>query len=195
MPPCRQALQVAGGDQFADDHGDGLERLDLVLAIGAVRLVLDDENAQRAAGAQDRHAEEGVENLFARLRQVFEGGVLLRLGEVQRPGRRGDGADEALAEAQGGVVHRIGIKADGGIELEHAVGAQHIGRADLGDHVLGDLAHDPVEPVLRLHRLRHDFAETFQQYPWSGVRLAKQLALPARNGWCARKIRALGLKA
>ncbi len=55
-------------------HRGGFERLDLVLAIVCgLRAVLHDQNAERAAGAQHRHAEEGVIDLFARLRQVGEG--------------------------------------------------------------------------------------------------------------------------
>jgi hypothetical protein len=44
----------------ASTMAGGFERLDLVLAIGALRAVLHDQNAERAAGAQNRHAEEGV---------------------------------------------------------------------------------------------------------------------------------------
>ena len=67
-------------------------------------------------------------------------------------------------QPQLGQVDGARVEALGGVEFEHAVGAQHVERADLGDHVLRDLAHDPVEPLLRLERLRHELAEPLQQY-------------------------------
>ena len=61
-----------------------------------------------------------------------------------------------------------GFEAFGGVEFEHAIGAQHVERAHFGHHVLGDLAHDAVEPLLRLERLRHQFAQPFQQNARAG---------------------------
>ena len=107
-------------------------------------------------------------DLLARFRQIGEGRMLLRVGKVERPGAGGDRADEALAEAQQRQVDGAGVQAFGGVELEHAVGAQHIERAHLGHHVRGDLAHDPVEPLLRLERLGHELAEPFQQNARAG---------------------------
>ena len=167
----RETLQVTGGDQFAEHHGGRFEGFHLVVAIGAMRLVLDDENAERSAGAQNRHAEEGIVDLLAGLREIFESGVLLGFRQVERTCPRGDRADKALAEAQGGAVDRRRVQADRRVEFQNAVGAQHVGGAHFGDHVLGDLAHDPVEPLLRLHRLRHDLAEPLQEDTWSGIRL------------------------
>ena len=104
-----------------------------------------------------------VVDFLAGLRQVAEGRVGLRVREVERPRLRGDRADQALADAQRGLVDGLALQALGRIELEHAVGAQHIDRADLGHHVGRDLAHDLVEPVLRADRLRHDLAQAAEQ--------------------------------
>jgi hypothetical protein len=145
-----QPRQIAGGDHLGDDHRRGFQRLDLVLAIGAHRAVLHDEDAERAPGPQHRHAEEGMVDLLAGFRQVGEGRVLLRVRQVERPRAGRDGADEALAQPQLREVDRAGVEALGGVEFEHAVGAQHVERAHLGHHVGGDLAHDAVEPLLRL---------------------------------------------
>lgn len=142
----------------------GSQRLQLVLAIDALGAVLHDEDAQRAPGAQNRHAKEGIVDLLARFRQVGEGRVLLRVRQVERAGAGRDGADEALPQTQLRVVHRAGVEALGGVEFQHGVGAQDVERADLRHHVGGDLTHDAVEPRLRLERLRHQFAEPFQQY-------------------------------
>ena len=96
-----QRLQLARGEHLGQHHGGGLERLDLLLGIDPVGAVLDDQDAERVAGAQQRHAEEGVVDLLAGLGLVGEGRVALGVGERERLGRRGDQADEALAGAHG----------------------------------------------------------------------------------------------
>ena len=94
-PRRRQGGQFARGDHLRQHHGGGLERLDLLLRIGAPRPVLHHQHAERVAGAQDRDAEEGVVDLFAGLRPVGEGGMGLGVGQVDgvrprwRPGRPG----------------------------------------------------------------------------------------------------------
>ena len=95
----RQRLQLARGEHLGQHHGGGLEGLDLFLGIDPVGAVLDDQHAERVAGAQQRHAQEGVVDLFAGLGLVGEGRVALGVGEGQGLGRRGDEADEALARA------------------------------------------------------------------------------------------------
>ena len=79
--PGRERLQLARGDHLGEHHGGGLERLDLLVGVDPVRPVLDDEHAERVAGPQDRHAEEGVVDLLAGLRPVGEGRVRLGVGE------------------------------------------------------------------------------------------------------------------
>ena len=118
----------------------------------ARRAVLHDQHAEHPAAAQDRHAHQRVIDLLAGLRPVGEIGVRLRIGKRQRPRGRGDDADQALADAQPGAMHRLGTQALGGEQLEHLAGAHDIGRAHLGDHLGGDDAHDPVEPLLRACR-------------------------------------------
>jgi len=110
--------ELARGDHLGQYHRGRLQRLDLVLLVAAVRAVLHDEDAERVAAAQDRHAEEGVEDLLARLRLEGEGGVFLGVGEVQRLGRLGDHADEALAGAHDRVVDRLTVESLRRIQLE-----------------------------------------------------------------------------
>ena len=87
--------ELARGDHLGEHHRGGLQRLVFLLGIGALRAVLHHQHAERVAGAQDRHAEEGVIDLFAGLRPEGEGRMALRVGEVDassprwRPGRRG----------------------------------------------------------------------------------------------------------
>ena len=92
----RQGLQLARGDHLGEHHGGRLQRLDLFLRVGAVGPVLDVEHAESVAAAQDRHAEEAVIDLLARLRPVREGRMRLRIGEGERLGGAGDQADEAV---------------------------------------------------------------------------------------------------
>ncbi len=88
-PPCgggglgAEPVELARGDHLREHHGGGLERLDLLLGIDPVGLVLDGEDAERVARPQERHAEEGVVDLLARLRPVGEGRVGLRVRQGQ----------------------------------------------------------------------------------------------------------------
>ncbi|MGY4354280.1 hypothetical protein ACVW0J_000773 [Bradyrhizobium sp. i1.7.7] len=158
-----QRRQFAGGDQLRQHHRGGLERLELLLDIIALGAVLHHQHAERVAGAQDRHAEEGVIDFFAGLRAEREGRVALRVAEIERGRLAGDEADQALMGAQHGVVHRLAVEAFGGVELERVVNAQHIDRAHLGHHIGGDQHHDLVQPLLGRDLLRHGFAEPSQQ--------------------------------
>ncbi len=74
------------------------------------------------------------------------------LSSAQRP-------DEAFAALQHGVVHSADVQAFGGEQLERAVLALEIDRADVGDHDAGDLAHDLVEPHLPVVGFAHDIAQ------------------------------------
>ena len=80
----RDALQFARGDHLGEQHRRRLQRLDLLLGIGAPRPVLHDQHADRRAAAQDRHAEEGLIDLLAGLRLVGEGRMVLRVGQRER---------------------------------------------------------------------------------------------------------------
>ena len=65
--------QFARGDHLGEHHRGGLQRLFFLLGIGAARAVLHHQHAERVAGAQDRHAEEGVVDFFAGFRPEREG--------------------------------------------------------------------------------------------------------------------------
>ncbi len=72
----------------------------------------------------------------------------------------GAAADEPFATLQPRVVHRVGIEALAGEELETAILTLQIDRADLGDHDAGDLMHDAVEAYLAVTGLGHDLPKT-----------------------------------
>ena len=110
----RQGLQLAGREHLGHHHGGGLEAPRLFLGIDAIGAVLDDQDAEGVAGAQQRHAEEGVVDLFARLRLVGEGRVALGVGEGEGLRGRGDEADEAFARAHDGQVDGFPVQALGG---------------------------------------------------------------------------------
>ncbi len=97
----------------------------------------------------------------------------LRVRQRERFGVRGDQADEAFVRAHRRHVDGFALEAFRGEELETTVGAQHVDRADLGDHVGGDVHHDAIEARLCVHRLRHDFAEPAQQQAGSAERATR----------------------
>ena len=148
-----RAVHGAGADEGAelghlgDDHGDDLEGVDLVVGIVARLAVLHHEDAEDLAEALDRHAEEAREALLAGLGQVAVAAGVRGVGGGERLGGLGDLADEALADAEAGEVHRLRVEPLGGGELEHVLAAE-VDRADLGDEALGDQADDAVEPFL-----------------------------------------------
>ena len=163
-------LQLARGDHLGEQHRRRLQRLDLLFRIGAPRAILHDEHADRRAAAQDRHAEEGLVDLFARLGLIGERRMMLGVGQRERLGARGDQADEAFARPHGRQMDGFAVEAFGGEQLHRAVGANDIERADLRHHVGGDEHDDAVEARLRGDGLRHDFAKPPQQQTGSARR-------------------------
>ena len=155
--------EAARGDHLGEHHGGGLQRLDLLVAILTLGAVLHREHADCVAAAQDRHAEEGVVDLLARLRPVGEGRMMLGVGELQRLGLLGDQADQTLARLQMRVVDGLAVEAFGGEQLERAVAAAQIERAHLGHHVRGDQHHHLVEANLGALALGHHLAQASQQ--------------------------------
>ena len=81
-------------------HGGGLQHLDVLVGVFLLRLVLDGEDAQHVAAAQDRHRQEGVVDLLAGLGPVGEGRMVLRVGLVDGHGQLGAAPDQALAALQ-----------------------------------------------------------------------------------------------
>ena len=144
--------------------------------------VLDGENAQCLPGAQYRHAEEGIEFFFAGFRAIGKAGMAGRIIETERLCLGGDETHQPFAQTQRGQMHRFGLEALGGEEFERAVVAQHIERADIGPHVLGDEGDDLVETSLRRQGLRHRLAQLPQEHPRAAYgrhhRLVRQPAKP-----------------
>jgi hypothetical protein len=165
---ARQALEVAGRDHLGQHHRDRLEDLFLLLGVAPVGAVLDHEHAERAPRPEDRNPEEGVVDLLAGLREIREGGVGLGVRQVQRRGFGRDQADQALPDPEGDAMDRLALEALGGVELEDAIRAQDIGRADFRDHIGRDLLDDLVEADLRADRLRHDLAEATEEHARPG---------------------------
>ncbi len=159
----RQRRQFAGRNHLRQHHRGGLQRLDLFLDISAFGAVLHHQHAERIAGAQNRHAEEGVIDFFAGFRAERERRMALRVGKIERRRLAGDEADKTFVRGQHGAVDGVAVKAFGGVEFEGVVDAQHVDRADLRHHVGGDQHHDLVKAFLSADLLRHGFAEPSQQ--------------------------------
>ncbi len=161
--PARLVDERARNHELGQDRGDDLQGLDLFLVVMAAGAVLDDDDAEGAAAAQDGHAEKGVERILARLRPVGELGMALRVGEIERLGRARDLAHQAFAEREAGLVHGRRVQAFGGEELERLVGRHEIDRAHLGHHVRGDDLDHAVEARLRADGLGHQLAHAPQE--------------------------------
>ena len=156
--------KLARGDHLRQHHGGGLQRLLFLLGIGPAGPVLHHQHAERVAGAEHRHAEERMVDLFAGFRPEREGRVGLRLGQVDRIGFARHQADQAFVLPQHGLVDRLALEAFGGVQLERAVDPQHVDGADLRHHVGGNQHDDLVEAFLRADRFRHHLAEPAQQH-------------------------------
>jgi hypothetical protein len=163
--------QFAGRHRLGQDHGDGLDVLDLLLVIAPLGAVLDDQDADGPAAAQQGGAEEGVIGVFARFRPVGEGRMRRRVRQADGLGHPGHLADQTLAGTQAGVVDGVGVQALGGEQLQLARGAAQIDGADLGDHRPGDDPDHHVQPVLRRGRARagpaQSLADLAQEDPGS----------------------------
>jgi hypothetical protein len=159
----RRSEQFFAGREFGEHHGDRLQRLDLFLVVGAEAAVLHRQHPEHATAAQDGYAHQRMEDLLAGLRLVGEHGVRLRICQRQRPGMRGDVADQTLADGEPGLVHRLLLEAVRGAEFKDVAGTRQIDRAHLGDHVAGDDAHGLVEPLLAASAARHQVAQALEQ--------------------------------
>ncbi len=159
------AQKLARGDGLGQHHGDGLDVLDLVLVVAPLGAVLDDQHPDRAAAAQQRGAEEGVVGILAGLGPVGEAGMRGRVGQADRLRRARHLADQALARPQARLVHRLGLQALGGEQLQLSGGAAQVDRTDLRHHRLGDDADDRVQPLLGRSRPRHSLADLAKEVP------------------------------
>jgi hypothetical protein len=107
--------ELARGDHLGEHHRRGLQRLFFLFGVGAPRAVLHYQHAERVAGAQHRHAEEGMVDFFAGFRAERECGVRLRVGQVDRIGFARHQADQAFVGLEHGLVHGFALQALGGV--------------------------------------------------------------------------------
>jgi len=157
------AFQLAAGHHFGQHHGDDLQVLDLVVGIDPLCAVLDHQHADRPAAAQQRHAHEGVERIFAGLRPIGEGRMVGGVRQVERPAQAHDLADQALAGLHAGDVDGAGVEAFGGEQFHVAAGAAHVEGANFGHHRAGDDPHNDVEARLSRPARGERFANLPQQ--------------------------------
>ena len=157
------ADEFAPGQQLGQHHGQRLQRLDFLVGVVPAGAVLHRQNAQDPAAAQDRHPHQRVVDLLTGLGAEGKVGVSLGIGQGQRPGAGGNIADQALAQAQSGLVNGRRLQALGGEQLEHVAGTADVNRTHLGHHVAGDDGGELVQPLLRGSGAGHDVAHARQQ--------------------------------
>jgi len=132
-------------------------------SISSSSAVLDDEHAEHPSAAQDRHAHQRVEDLFAGLGLVRKIRMRLRIGQRQRMRVRGDVADKAFADRQPGLVHGLLLEAFRREQLQDVSRSRHVDGADLGHHVGRDDANGLVQPLLPRHVAGHQIAKALEQ--------------------------------
>ena len=145
-------------DQFRQDHGGGLQRLDLDFLVAARIDMLDAQYAHSAFAVDDRHTGKRVELFLPRLGAIGEVGVGLGLGQVERFDIVGDGPGQAFAHGQPRDVDGFGIQALRRIQLQRAF-TQQVDRADLARQALGDDLDHAVEFVLCMGTPGHDLVQ------------------------------------
>ena len=78
-------------------------------------------------------------------------------------------------------VNGPGIETLGGIEFQNSIGTQHVDGTHFRDHVLRDLAHDLVQALLRLERLRHQFAQPLEKNARTRGEVSHRVASPEND--------------
>ncbi len=158
-----EADQFAGGHHLGQHHGNGLQVLNLVLAIDAGGAVLHHQGADGSAAPKEWHTEKGVERVFPRLRPVGEFRVQRRIGQVQGPPKPHDLRHQPFAGFQPGDMYGGGIETFGGEQLHVAGRPAQVDGADLRHHRLGDHPHDHVQARLSGAAAGHGLANLPQQ--------------------------------
>ena len=102
-------------------------------------------------------------DFLAGFRAEGEEGMVLRVGQVERPGVVGDVADQAFADTQAGLVHRRRLQSLGGEQFQDFAGALDVDRAHFGHHIGSDDDDDLVQTFLGCAGARHDVAHPRQQ--------------------------------
>ena len=111
-------------DQLRQDHGHGLQRLDLDLFVAAGIDMLDAKHARRTLTPDNRHPGEGMIFFLAGFRAIREIRVGRGFGKVERFDIAGDDTDKAFTQRHARHVHRALFKPAGGEEFEHAFAQQ-----------------------------------------------------------------------
>ena len=166
--------QPGAVDQFGKHHAHGLQRFDFHLGIIARFAVLHGQHADGGFAAQDRHAAETVEIIFAGFRAIGEIGMGLGLGQRQRFAAGGDIADQALTHRQPGDVHGRLRQALRGKQFQHAI-AQQVDGGDLAAQFGRHQLHHLVKLHLRRRLAGHHIVKA-AQYLAGGVDLGHQAA-------------------
>ena len=146
---------------LGEHHGGRLQHLDVLVGV-FLAACGSGRRARRAPGRRAGSAPPAASDRSPRPSPAGRRrpGGSDASGSLIGDAELGAAADEALAALHARVVHGAGVEAFGGEQLERAVLALEVDRADLGDHEAGDLAHDLVEPRLAVDRLGHDLAQT-----------------------------------
>ncbi len=159
----RLLYQFAAGHQLRDDHGDGLQRLSLVLCVTPFVLILNHQHAEHAPAPQNGHAQERMKYFLAGLRPIGELRVGLGIRQRERTRIGSDVADQPLAETQSGAVNGVLAQAFRREQFQEVARPQHVDGTHFGDHAAGDQLDNAVETLLRRAAARHRIPQLPQE--------------------------------
>ena len=150
--------QFLVGDKLRQDHGGGLQGLDLDVLVLARIHVLDAQHADRTLTVDDGDAGEGMEFFLPGFRTIEEVRVRLGLCKVQRFDVLGDRARQPFADAHAGDVDRFGVEAASGVEFQRPF-AQEVDRAHFARQRIGDDFDHAIQLVLGVRAPGHNFVK------------------------------------
>ena len=142
QPLARAVLRPQGSQHLGKQHRNGFEFLDLRDVITAQIAVLHGNHAQRPPGTTHRYGKHRGIALLAGLRAIGKGRMVLRIRQIERRARGRHQADDALANPQPRLAHRVGAQPLGRGQFKDVAGLERIDRADFAHKFAGNEAHE-----------------------------------------------------
>ncbi len=164
--PAKRPGQTGVGDETGELRRHRDQEGFLVLVETAALALLHHQHAEYLAVVDDRHPEKGLEDLLARILDVFV--VRMRFGifEVERLLAPRHVANQSLVQGQAHLPLELLVQALGGHEhIAIVLRIMDVHRTHLGAHRIAHAPHDDLQGLRQIARgdhLLHDAAQRFQ---------------------------------
>ncbi len=159
-PLLRAAGRPGGDEHLRQQHRNRREQFHLVFGIEPRRPVLHREHAHRPPRAPHRDREQRGIGLLPGLGPVREGGMILRVRQVERLAGGGDQTDDPLAHPQPRPPDRARPQAHGRHQLQDVARPHRVDRAHFRHQLGSDQPHQFAE---RRRPARHRLAQAGEQ--------------------------------